>query len=57
MLLLFHRFDFSMVGITTLVATLINAPLIGLFGKALDRIMVFDSIHPPMKAGFNKIFN
>jgi len=38
MLLLFHRFSFRMIGIGTLVTTVVNAPLIALFGKGIDKV-------------------
>ena len=44
MLALFQRFDFSLIGIGTLILAAVNAPLIALFGKLLDSFVEFDPI-------------
>lgn len=36
------------IGIGTIVVTIINAPLINMFGKALDKIFVFDTAFPKL---------
>lgn len=41
MFVLFGRFDFTVIGPATLVLTVVNAPMITLFGKLLDRISDF----------------
>ena len=41
MLLVFHRFDLTMVGVCTILATIINAPIIGFFGRILDKYFDF----------------
>lgn len=52
MFVLFLRFDFSMVGLGTLVITLVNAPLIMLFGKLLDKLSDFSSAFARFKAAY-----
>ena len=44
MLALFQRFDFSLIGIGTLILAAVNAPLIALFGKLLDSFVGFDPL-------------
>ena len=41
MLVLFGRFDFEMIGIGTLILTVVNTPLIALCGKLLDKTCDF----------------
>lgn len=48
MLCLFGQFSFEMVGVGTLIMTLINAPLIAFFGKLLDQRIDFS----PAFSGF-----
>ena len=43
------------VGIGTIIITVVNAPLIKLFGKLLDKIFVFDPAFPKLKEFFAKI--
>ena len=57
MFLFFKRFDFSMVGINTLVCTFVNAPLIGLFGKIIDRFFEYEPISERFANWFNRIMN
>ena len=57
MLVLFRRFAFNMVGLNTVLATIVNAPLIGFFGKMLDRAGSFDSLFPEFYQKFQKIMN
>ena len=57
MLVLFRRFAFNMVGLNTVLATIVNAPLIGFFGKMLDRAGSFDSSFPEFYQKFQKIMN
>jgi hypothetical protein len=38
MLILFHTFSFEMIGPGTLVTTIVNAPLIAMFGRLIDKI-------------------
>ncbi len=38
MLTLLHKFEWTAIGIGTIVTTIVNAPLIGLFGKLIDRV-------------------
>lgn len=40
------------IGIGTLVVTAINAPLIHMFGKLLDKLFVFDAAFPRLKTFF-----
>ena len=37
MLILFHTFSFEMIGIGTIVTTIVNAPLIAFFGRIVDK--------------------
>ena len=46
MLILFGRFDFSLIGPGTLVLAAVNAPMIGLFGKIFDRLIDFSPLFP-----------
>ena len=47
MLVLFRRFAFDMVGFNTVLATIVNAPLIGIFWKKYWIVPeVFDSSFP-----------
>lgn len=57
MLLLLRTFDTSVVGIGTLIITVVNAPLIAMFGKILDRFFDPDSAFPGFKKWFEKIFD
>ena len=57
MLVLFRRFAFDMVGFNTVLATIVNAPLIGIFGKILDRAGSFDSSFPQFYEKFQSIMN
>ena len=40
MLIFFRRFDLNMIGIGTLIMTFVNAPMIGFWGKLIDRYMM-----------------
>ena len=46
MLILFQRFDLEMVGVGTLILTLVNTPLIAAWGKLLDRFIDFSPLFP-----------
>ena len=46
-----------MVGFNTVLATIVNAPLIGIFGKILDRAGSFDSSFPQFYEKFQSIMN
>ena len=46
MLILFHKFDFSLIGVGTLVIAVVNAPMIGLFGKLFDKFIDFSPLFP-----------
>ena len=39
MLILFHTFSFEMIGIGTIVTTIVNAPLIAFFGRIVDKVI------------------
>ena len=54
MLVLIGKYDLSIVGIGTLIATVINAPLISLFGKLLDKVVSFETACPKFKAWFDR---
>ena len=53
MFILFGKFDFSLVGIGTLILAVVNAPMIALFGKILDKFMDFS---PFFKTFAEKVF-
>lgn len=57
MLVLFGRFDTKLVGIGTLVLTLVNTPLIVLWGKVLDRFFEPTSRWPGFREYFEKHFD
>ena len=46
MFILFKKFDLSLIGVGTLVLAVINAPIIGFFGKILDRFIDFSPLFP-----------
>ena len=53
MLALYQRFDFSLIGIGTLILAAVNAPMIAIFGKLFDRFIDFSPIFPKFA---NKVF-
>ena len=57
MLILFGRFSFEMIGVGTLVMTVINTPLIAMFGKLLDSKFEFTSAFEGFHQKFNKLMN
>lgn len=57
MLCLFGRFSFDMVGIGTLFVTVVNTPIITLFGKLIDKLFVFNSAFPKFYEKFEKIMD
>lgn len=57
MLVLFRTFSTDMVGIGTLLLTVINTPLITLFGKLLDRFFAFTPAFPRFRTQFDRICN
>ena len=57
MLLLFGRFSTDMVGVGTLLLTVINTPLITLSGKLLDKYFAFTPAFPRFRAQFDKVCN
>ena len=46
MFIFFGKFDFSLIGIGTLLIGAVNAPVIGLLGKFLDRYIDFSPLFP-----------
>jgi uncharacterized membrane protein YczE len=46
---------FKGVGVGTLIITIVNAPLIKLFGKLLDKTMTFEPIFPKVNAWIDKL--
>ena len=54
MLVLFGRFDPEMVGVGTLLLTVINTPLITMFGKLLDGFFDFKPMFPSFFRAFQK---
>lgn len=57
MLTLLNEFAFNIIGINTIITTFINAPLIGFFGKMLDKNYSFESAYPEFYAKFQKLMN
>lgn len=57
MLCLFGRFSFDMIGVGTLILTVINTPLIAGFGKILDKYFEFDSAFASFYNRFDRIMN
>lgn len=57
MLCFFGRFDTELIGISTLVLTFLNTPLITMFGKIIDRFFIVDSAFPRFKAWFDRVLN
>ena len=57
MLLFFHRFSFDQIGVGTLLVTVLNTPLIAMFGKLLDRFVSFDPAFPKFHDWFERIMN
>lgn len=53
MLILVKRFDFSLIGVGTLILAVVNAPMIGLFSKLFDRFIDFS---PLFEKFANKVF-
>ncbi len=57
MLLLFKRLSFEMIGAGTLIMTVINTPIIAMFGKILDSRFEFTSAFDSFHDNFNKLMN
>lgn len=57
MLLLFRRFSFEMIGAGTLVMTVINTPLITLFGRLLDSRFDFTPAFESFHEKFDRLMN
>lgn len=57
MLVLFGQFDLELVGVGTVVITLVNTPLIVMWGKVLDKLFEFTSRWPGFRNFFDKHFN
>ncbi len=57
MYILFQRFATNMVGINTLLSTIVNAPLIGIFGAMLDKRFEFTSVNKPFHNKFQELMN
>ena len=57
MLVLLNEFAFNIIGINTIITTFVNAPLIGFFGKMLDKLYSFESAYPEFYARFQKLMN
>lgn len=57
MLTLLNEFAFNIIGINTVITTFVNAPLIGFFGKLLDKRYSFESAYPEFHAKFQKLMN
>ena len=50
--LMLGKWDFSVIGIGTVICAFLNGPLIGLWGKGLDRIAGYDAAIPKLGAIF-----
>ena len=57
MILLFGKFSFEMVGIGTLMMAILNAPLITMWGKILDKFFAFTPISTKFYDKFEKIMD
>ena len=57
MLVLLGTFALNVVGLNTILSTIVNAPLIGLFGKLMDKRFCFDSAFPAFYEKFQKLMN
>lgn len=57
MLVFFRRFDPRLVGIATLVLTVVNTPMITLWGKLIDRFCGMDPVSGRFFRWFEKHFN
>lgn len=57
MLLLFNKFSFDMIGIGTLILTVVNTPIITLFGKLLDKFFDFTPAFSGFFQKFDKVMN
>ena len=55
MLVLFGRFDFSLIGAGTLILAAVNAPIIGLLGRLLDKFVDFSPLFPRFAAKVFKV--
>lgn len=53
MLVLFREFSFEIIGVATVICTLVNAPLIAAWGKLLDKMCDFS----PYCQGLNSFIN
>ena len=57
MFLFFQTFSFEMIGIGTLMVTLVNTPLIAICGKLMDRYVSFHTAYPRFYEKFEEIMN
>ncbi len=57
MLVLLKGFSFEIIGIGTLILTFVNAPLIALFGRLLDKFVSFDPAFKGFYSNFEKFLN
>lgn len=57
MLLLFKRFSFEIIGVGTLIMTVINTPIIALFGRLMDSRFDFTSAFEGFHEKFNRLMN
>ena len=57
MLVLFTEFSFEMVGIGTIILTVINTPFITFFGKLLDKFLSFEPAFKTFNLKFEKILD
>lgn len=54
MFVVYHRFSIQIVGINTLLYAFLNAPLIALFGKLMDKKMEFTPAFPKLYQKFEQ---
>ena len=57
MLVLLGTFALNVVGLNTILSTIVNAPLIGLFGKLMDKRFCFDSAFPAFYEKLQNLMN
>ncbi len=57
MLLFFHTFSFEIIGVGTLIVTLINTPLIAFWGRIIDRFTDFGTAFPKFHKKFEDIMD
>ncbi|HKM33764.1 MAG TPA: DUF6198 family protein [Lachnospiraceae bacterium] len=57
MFLFFHQFSFEMIGIGTLIVTLLNTPLIAFWGRLIDRYASLNSAFPKFYQKYEELMD